>query len=247
VFPAVLAFFVRRHTQESQIWLDAGKRLTARESFKQLFAERPKIVLTCVAFTAAAMCGYWGLFTWIPNYLASPVAQGGRGLDILSSTAWLSAMPIGAAAGFVSFGYVADKIGRRPTFIVYFLAAAACVPVFVLIESPTLMFVFGAVMALFGTGFYSGFGPTFAELFPTEIRAFAQGFIYNIGRATSALAPLMIGLLSTSVGVGLAMASAASFYLIAAVIVLFFLPETRGRELTGVADSGTQVDLGKLK
>ncbi|MEC4630737.1 MFS transporter, partial [Bacillus safensis] len=76
---------------------------------------------------------------------------------------------------FISFGYVADRIGRRWAFITYFAIAAACVPIFILITNETLMLVFGAVTALFGTGFYSGFGPTLAELFPTEIRAFAQG------------------------------------------------------------------------
>jgi len=236
--PALLAFWVRRETKESEVWLHAEKRLGAVQSAKLLIGHRPKILAVCLAFTAAAMCGYWGLFTWIPNYLASPVAQGGRGMGVISSTTWIIVMQVGAAAGFISFGYVADRIGRRNAFLAYFLGAVVCVPVFLLIENSGAMLAFGAIMALVGTGFYSGFGPTFAELFPTEIRAFAQGFIYNTGRATSALAPAMVGFLANSYGVGLAMVGTAGFYLLAAIIVFFFLPETRGRELESAADTG---------
>lgn len=231
VFPAVLAIWVRRETKESKIWLDAGTRLGALASLRQLFTRQPRAVAVCLSFTAAAMCGYWGLFTWIPNYLASPVDEGGRGMNMLSSTTWIIVMQIGAAAGFISFGYVADRIGRRNAFIVYFGAAVICIPIFLTLTAPAVVFAFGPVMALFGTGFYSGFGPTFAELFPTEIRAFAQGFIYNAGRAASALVPAMVGFMAHSAGVGAAMMGTALFYLLAAAIVFFFLPETRGREL----------------
>lgn len=241
VFPAILAFWVRREAKEPEIWLQAGERLGIVATLRMLFTRYPKPTAVCLAFTATAMCGYWGLFTWIPNYLASPVDEGGRGMDMLTSTTWIVVMQIGAAAGFVSFGYVADRIGRRNTFVLYFLAAVLSIPIFLMLDNPAVVFAFGPVMALFGTGFYSGFGPTFAELFPTEIRAFAQGFIYNAGRATSALAPAMVGFLATTSGVGMAMMGTALFYLLAAVIVFFFLPETRGRELeTGTAPTSAQ-------
>ncbi|KAA9155273.1 MFS transporter [Amycolatopsis acidicola] len=239
VLPAFAALWIRRATQESEVWLNAKTRLSAGQSIKRLFSVNPKAVVVCLAFTAAAMFGYWGLFTWIPNYLASPAAEGGRGMGILSSTTWIIVMQVGAAAGFISFGYVADKLGRRWAFVLYFVAAALCVPVFTLIGNETLMLVFGAVMALFGTGFYSGFGPTLAELFPTEIRAFAQGFIYNTGRATSAIAPAVVGLLSTRFGVGMALTGTAAFYVLAALIVLLFLPETKGQELHTMSSSST--------
>ncbi|MBK1787949.1 MFS transporter [Prauserella cavernicola] len=232
ILPAIVAFWIRRATRESEMWLEAGERLSAKQSIKQLFSANPKAVVVCIGFTALAMCGYWGLFTWIPNYLGSPVDEGGRGMGILSSTTWIIVMQVGAAAGFISFGYVADRIGRRWAFILYFTAAALCVPVFILIENEVLMLVFGAVMSLFGTGFYSGFGPTLAELFPTEIRAFAQGFIYNTGRAASALAPMLVGVMATNLGVGMALTGTAGFYLLAAIVVLLFLPETKGQELT---------------
>ncbi|MCU1561616.1 MFS transporter [Mycetocola sp.] len=230
VIPALFAFWVRYNTEEPEIWKKT-ERVSAKGAVKKLFAEHPKAVFTCLGFTAAASCGYWGLFTWIPSYLASPVADGGQGLDLLKSTTWIILMQVGAAAGFVSFGYISDRIGRRKSFISFFIAAATMVPVFMLVKGDVPVIIFGALMAFVGTGFYSGFGPTFAELFPTEIRAFAQGFIYNTGRAISALAPAMVGFLLIAFGPAVALGSTAVFYLVAAILVFCFLPETRGKAL----------------
>jgi MFS family permease len=230
VIPALLAFWVRHNTEEPEIWKKA-QRVSAKGAVKKLFAEHPKAVLACLGFTAAASCGYWGLFTWIPSYLSTSVADGGQGLDLLKSTTWIIIMQVGAAAGFISFGYISDKIGRRKTFISFFIAAAVMVPLFLLVKGDVSVIIFGAVMAFVGTGFYSGFGPTFAELFPTEIRAFAQGFIYNTGRAISAVAPALVGFLLIAFGPAVALGSTAGFYLLAAVLVFFFLPETRGKML----------------
>jgi MFS family permease len=231
IAPALLAFWIRRHAPEPEIWKQQTKRLTLGETFKMLSTEHGRSTAVGFAFTAAAMCGYWGLFTWIPTWLATPVSAGGPGLDLVKSTTWIVIMQVGAAFGFVSFGYVADALGRKAAFIIYFLLSALCVPIYTLISTPTLLLVFGPVVAFFGTGFYSGFAPTFAELFPTNVRATAQGFIYNAGRAVSALAPAAVGFLATSFGLSGALAFTAGFFVLAGLIVLIFLPETKGAEL----------------
>lgn len=229
--PALLAFWIRRHTPEPQIWKQQTERLTLGGTIRALVGEHGRNTAIGFAFTAAAMCGYWGLFTWIPTWLATPVSAGGPGLDLVKSTTWIVVMQVGAACGFVSFGYVADWIGRKWAFIAYFVLSALAVPIYTVIESQTMLLVFGPVVAFFGTGFYSGFAPTFAELFPTRVRATAQGFIYNAGRAVSALAPAAVGFLANSYGLGGALAVTAGFFLLAGAIVLVFLPETKGAEL----------------
>ncbi len=231
IAPALLAFWIRRHTPEPEIWKQQTRRLTFVETVKTLSGEHGRSTLVCFAFTAAAMCGYWGLFTWIPTWLATPVANGGPGLDLVKSTTWIVVMQVGAALGFISFGYVADSLGRKVAFIVYFVLSAIAVPAYTMISSPTVLLAFGPVVAFFGTGFYSGFAPTFAELFPTNVRATAQGFIYNAGRAVSALAPMMVGFLSAGYGLSGALAFTAGFFLLAGLIVLIFLPETKGAKL----------------
>jgi MFS family permease len=231
LLPALFAFWVRRHTRESDIWLKQTQRLSVVQTATVMFGEHRRNTIVCLAFTAAAMCGYWGLFTWIPAYLSTPVGDGGPGFDLIRSTTWIVVMQVGAALGFICFGYIADRMGRRRAFMLFFICSAIAVPAYVMVKSPTVLLMFGPVVAFFGTGFYSGFAPTFAELFPTSIRATAQGFIYNTGRATSALAPALVGLLSTGNNVGTALGATAVFFALAAIIVFFFLPETRGEEL----------------
>ncbi|WP_199488722.1 MFS transporter [Tardiphaga sp. OK245] len=231
IAPAMLAFWIRRHTPEPEIWKQQSERLSIGATFRMLFGEHGRSTLVGFAFTSAAMCGYWGLFTWIPTWLATPVANGGPGLDLVKSTTWIIVMQVGAALGFVSFGYVADWLGRKAAFILYFMLSALAVPFYTQMTTPTALLIFGPIVAFVGTGFYSGFAPTFAELFPTNVRATAQGFIYNSGRAVSALAPAAVGFLATSFGLGGALACTAGFYVLAGLIVLFFLRETKGAAL----------------
>jgi len=231
VFPAFLAFWIRKHTPESQIWVEQKERLTFVETLRSLFGEHARNTIIGLAFTSAAMCGYWGLFTWVPTYLATPQSAGGQGLDLVKSTTWIVIMQVGAALGFILFGYIADWIGRKAAFIIFFFGSALVVPLYTMISSTTVLLLFGPLVAFLGTGFYSGFAPTFAELFPTQIRATAQGFIYNVGRASSALAPAMVGFLSTGYGIAGALAFTAGFFALAGIIVLLFLPETKGAQL----------------
>ena len=67
-----------------------------------------------------------------------------------------------------------------------------------------MLLALGPFIAFFGTGHYSGFGPLTAEIYPTTIRATAQGFTYNAGRLASAAAPFVIGSLAASRGFGAA-------------------------------------------
>jgi MFS family permease len=176
------------------------------------------------------MFGYWGLFTWIPAYLALPVEQGGRGLDLFQTTTWLIVMGLGTWLGYVLFGFAADAFGRRKSYVVYLLVAAALVPVYGMATSPTWLLILGPFVAFFGTGFFSGFSALAAELFPTEVRATAMGVSYNIGRGFSAIAPFVVGALATSYGLGSAFfLQAAAFF--AAALLALVLPETRGKVL----------------
>ena len=59
-----------------------------------------------------------------------------------------------------------------------------------------MLLLLGPFVAFFATGYFSGFGAVTAEIYPTDIRATAQGFTYNLGRIASAAAPLTVGTLA---------------------------------------------------
>src|SRR4029077_15630179 len=101
-----------------------------------------------------------------------------------------------------SFGLFADRFGRLRSYGAYLVVASVLVPFYGFVSSPALLLALGPLVAFFGTGYYSGFGPIAAELFPTEVRATAMGIAYNVGRGASAIAPYVIGALAVRYGLG---------------------------------------------
>ena len=187
--------------------------------------------LILLALNFFGLFAWWGLFTWIPPYLSLPVEQGGRGFSQLGATSFLVFLNLaGMFPGYISFGFVADRIGRRLAFFVYLFAAALCVPLYALARRPSAILLLGAVVAFFGTGFFTGSGIVGAELFPTRIRARALGFTYNGARMLSSIAPYVIGALSLHRGLSGAFFVCSIGFLLAAFTALL-LPETRGRTL----------------
>ena len=230
VAPALLAWWVRRTVPEPEIWRRAER--DARLGFTALF--RPPLVRNVAVATTLTSCllfAYWGLFTWIPAYLASPVTSGGAGMGVVRSVGWIVPMQIGAFFGYVLFGVLADRFGRRPVFLTFVLAAAVLVPVYgQMATQPAALMALGPLIGFFGHGYFSLFGAMLAELFPSSVRATAQGFCYNFGRAASALAPFIIGALADRHGIGSALALTSAFFVAAGGLILL-LPETRGEEL----------------
>ena len=229
ILPALLVLWIRRDVPESEVWLEKGR--PGPGALRVLL--RPDIRrngLLATAMNALGMFGYWGLFTWIPAYLALPVEQGGRGLDLFQTTAWLVVMGVGKWLGYVLFGFAADAFGRRRSYVVYLLVAAALVPLYGLATRPSMLLLLGPFVAFFGTGFFSGFSALAAELFPTEVRATAMGVSYNIGRGLSAAAPFVVGALATRYSLGSAFFLLAFAFFLAALLALA-LPETRGKVL----------------
>jgi MFS family permease len=174
---------------------------------------------------------WWGLFSWIPPYLALPIAKGGRGFGLMQTTTLLVTLNlVGMFPGYITFGWVAEKFGRRKAFVFYLLCAAILVPIYAAARSPWTIMVLGAMVAFFGSGFFSGSGLIGSELFPTRVRSRALGFTYNGARTLSALAPYTIGRLAQARDLSWAFSFCAVAFLMA-MFMAMFLPETKGKTL----------------
>ena len=97
-------------------------------------------------------------------------------------------------------------------------------------REPWVLLILGAVLAFFGTGFFSGSGLIGSEIFPTRLRARALGFTYNGARTLSSLAPFVIGYFGERHGLSVAFYLSAAAFLLASVTATQ-LPETVGKEL----------------
>lgn len=233
IAPAFLLVWIRRGLREPSEW--AARPKSERGGLRALGAlARPPLAQRALIGTALAGCllfAYWGLFTWMPAFLASPAERGGAGLGVVRSTTWIVAMQVGAFLGYTSFGFLADRIGRRPAFIAFVLGAAILVPVYGLsARSATTLLILAPLVGFFGHGYFSVFGAMLAELFPLSVRGAAVGACYNLGRAASALAPWTVGALAKDRGLGAALALTAALYIVGAALVML-LPETRAKEI----------------
>jgi MFS family permease len=246
ILPALLTWWIRRSVDEPELWLrrtDAAPGLPGapgaegapgapgavgalRGAMRGLWPLTAALTL----MNGATMFAWWGLNLWIPAYLSLPVAQGGIGLSTVVMSAFVVAMQVGMWFGYVTFGFVSDRFGRKPTYVVYLLAAAVLVFAYGMVRTPGALLALGPFVAFFGTGYFSGFGAITAEIYPTSIRATAQGFTYNIGRLASASAPFVVGAMAQESGFGAAFTMTALAYLTAAAF-WWFIPETRGRVL----------------
>src|SRR5581483_10332846 len=172
-------------------------------------------VLACM--NACTLFGWWGLNTWVPAYLVLPPAQGGVGLSTMGTSGIVFITQVGMLLGYVSFGYFSDAVGRRRAYVLFLIVASVLLPIYGFQRNPIVLLVLGPFVAFFGTGFFSGYGPLTAEIFPTPIRATAQGLTYNVGRIASAAAPFLVGSLAASRGFGAAFAVTGASFLVAAV------------------------------
>jgi predicted MFS family arabinose efflux permease len=216
--PAVFTWWIRRSVPESPQW-----KRPERSPFGELL--RPPLrgrVLVLCALCCCLLFGYWGVFTWLPAYLSTPVERGGAGLSIVRSSAWILPMQVGAFLGYVSFGFLADRLGRRPAFLLFVLSTAVLVPIYGLAgRSATILLAIGPLLGFFGHGYFSVIGSLAAEMFPPSVRNTAQGFCYNAGRGLAGFAPATVGALADRNGIGAALTVTSIFFVAGAAVMVW--------------------------
>ena len=215
--PAAFTWWLRRSIPESPQWTRPEK-----PPFAELL--RPPLRRRLLVLTALCCCllfGYWGVFTWLPAYLSTPVERGGAGLSIVRSSAWILPMQAGAFLGYISFGFLADRLGRRPAFLLFVLSTAVLAPVYGLAgRSPATLLAIGPLLGFFGHGYFSVIGSLAAEMFPPRVRNTAQGFCYNAGRGLAGFAPATVGALADRHGIGAALAVTSVFFVAGAAVMV---------------------------
>lgn len=238
VLPALFTLWIRRKVKEPEAW--TRRKVVAKgagHAFGVLFGPefRGRTILATL-LSACVQFANWGLFFWLPGFLARPVEQGGAGMSIVRSAGWIIPVQIGAYIGYNSFGFISEKLGRRRTFVAYLVTAAILVPLYgQLGRSPGILMALGPLLGFVGYGYFSLFGSFLAELFPTDIRATGQGLTYNLGRGLGAMAPYTIGYVATlpNVGIGSALALTSAFFLAGAVLIMFFAERSKAELSAG--------------
>jgi MFS family permease len=246
--PALLAIVIRAFLKEPQKWREAtmDQAMGARFSkLGELFSDarwRYRAFIGLV-IAASGVIGLWGIgffaFDLIRFVLNQTIDDAGLVNRWVATASVL--MNIGAFFGIYMYGPLSERIGRRPTFMLCFvIAAAATLLVFsqfgrfngandIYWMMPMLGF---CILSLFG-----GFAVYLPELFPTRLRSTGTSFCYNVGRYVAAAGPALLGLLQAHFQAqgftepmrpaGMLLCSVFAIGLVAT----FFAPETKGQPL----------------
>jgi MFS family permease len=193
---------------------------------------RHTLVGSTLAFVA--VFGLWGATNWTPMLVSSmPDVQGFSAGDLAARVSYaMMALNAGAIWGYLGFGPLAERLGRRPVFALMCLGSLIMLPVTFLVprDYPQLLLLL-PVLGFFNNGIFSGFPIYLPELYPTRLRATGAGFCFNAGRVLASAGPLVTGSLVAMFGtVGRAVSAIALIYVVG-LLVLLVAPETRGRPL----------------
>ena len=252
VLPALLTLWIRRAIPESELWEDVNKKRIAAINLQKngnelndeqsklakftlvdLFTDKSLRKQTIVIFlmSLTTTVGFWGISTWVPPFIASIAGASGKLAPQWASYAGM-AYTAGSVTGYIAFGFLADKFGRKPVTIIFFLISLIMTPVFFfLTKDLTWLLMLAFITAAFANGQYTWMPVWIPELYPTRIRATALAFAFNAPRFIAFLGPLLAGSMIVAFGgFGKAAMVLASIYILG-ILVTPMLRETKGQSL----------------
>ena len=234
IFPAFVAWYLRVRLHEPEIFSQKQTELSTQKisklkSFKLLVKDKAttKVSLGIVVLTSVQNFGYYGIMIWMPNFLSKQL-----GFSLTKSGLWTAVTVCGMMAGIWIFGRLADRIGRKPSFLLFQLGAVISIITYSQLTDPTAMLVAGAFLGMFVNGMMGGYGALMAEAYPTEARATAQNVLFNLGRAVGGFGPVVVGAVVSAYSFSIAIAFLAVIYVIDMVATVFLVPELKGKELS---------------
>ncbi|MHB8481759.1 MAG: MFS transporter [Nitrospiria bacterium] len=252
VLPALVTLLIRFTIRETEPWIaikEHREKLLKKVrsvhpsekeqelltfSLKRLFHKnlrRETFIGSTLAFVA--VFGLWGATNWTPTLVRQLLTS--QNLDAPAVNRYVSyavmSLNGGSLIGYLAFGPMADRIGRRFTFFLMCLGSFIMLPVtFLTPKEYVVVLWLLPVLGFFNNGIFSGFPIYLPELYPTSIRATGAGFCFNIGRTLASTGPFITGYLGTLFEPGKAVSLIGSVYLLG-MVILPFAPETKGKPL----------------
>ena len=234
--PAGLVFWIRRFVEEPDISQRRAERAGLMHIFSALKPPYLDTTWRVAMMVAGAQGGSYALTIWLPTYLKTV-----RHISSVGTGSYLMVLILGAFFGFVSGAYLADGIGRKPTFMLSAIVSVilTIVYLFAPISNDWILLV-GFLLGYVSLVMFSPMGSFMTELYPTAVRGVGQGFCYNAGRGIGALFPALVGFLAAKLGLGTAIAvfSLGAYGIM--IIALLLLPETRGRSLMSLEQTAAE-------
>ena len=235
LIPLAIVVYLRRNLRETRAFVAARDEHRLQSSFWPRVGALHRRTL----IKAVALVGAFGLVQTSGFYYASDLAQNTYGWSGRFTLIVITAGVFGIV-GFFLGGHVSDRVGRKPMVLLANVLAVA-----------GTILIFTGQRGLFVPGFYldAAAGACFvtvtlayvAELFPTELRATLSSVVIACQVAAGSLGLALLGALSGVVSISLAMMILGGS-LLASLLLLRHLPETRGRDLIHLGPPNLEPD-----
>lgn len=256
--PAFLCVFIQIRLREPDKWIKArdasmvsGKVMG---SYRSLLGEARwrKSALLGMLLCISGIIGLWGIGFFSFELVGDVITLSLRDknlpeADIAGEAGkWKAINGVvqntGSFFGMVAFAWLAEKIGRRPSFVIAFVGALVATWGFFALFSGVQDIWMSAVMGFFQLALFGGFAIYLPELFPTRLRSTGTSFCYNVGRFLAASGPFTMGRLNAALADGAETAEAKlaafretcqwmSLIFLVGLVAVAFLPETKDQPL----------------
>ncbi|HBN75124.1 MAG TPA: MFS transporter [Planctomycetaceae bacterium] len=240
IIPALLILWVRASVKETDTWKTGRTTETKRQwgSYRDLLLN-PRWATRAILGMLLAAVGlgtFWSVTVAGQDLALGRLLADGVSKEQASSTAKFAygiVQATGGGLGLLAFGPLCAKFGRKPTFIIFQALALIIVPIVCFVpQSYTQLLILLPVFGFLTLGIHSGYAVYFPELFPTHLRATGTSFCFNGGRLMAVPVLLFSGQLKAMENVGLHWAvTGLSMLFLLGILIICFLPETRGQEL----------------
>lgn len=222
VLPIFMVLYIRRDLKEPEAFHDNQKeQKTSR--LADLFTTK-ELTLQTIGLSimvTVQIAGYFGLMNWLPS-----IMQQRLNLSVSGSSLWMVCTILGMSLGMLTFGTIMDKIGPQIAFAIFLLFSSVSVYLLILATNKFTLVAAAMIVGYFINGMYGGYGAIISSLYPTTIRATANNFIMNLGRAIGGFSSILIGFLIDHYSLTAVMLFLTIIYLISLAVVLL-LPGMR--------------------
>ncbi len=257
--PAFMCVFLQMRLKEPEKWVAAKAASKASGvqfgSYSGLFGHPiwRKHALTGMFLCVAGVVGLWGVGFFSPELVGDVLDKSLRAKG-MSDTQIAAEKPVwtginmiiqnaGAFLGMLSFTWFTQKVGRKKAFAVGFICAFLSTVLFWQQFNDMSDMWMSFLMGFCQLALFAGFAIYLPELFPLRLRSTGTSFCYNVGRFIAASGPFTLGALQASLAKGAGTnadlkiqafrnaASLISIVFLVGLIVVFLLPETKGKPL----------------
>lgn len=238
ILPALLVIPIVSILREPEAWKSAKTASAEGRSspigspfdlFRNPKWRRNTLVGLCLG--VSGMIGLWGIGFFSPELISTALAgQPQMVIDQVRAKA-TALQDVGAFLGMFAFTFVATYFSRRLAFLLSFiLCLGLTIFVFNSLGSATDAYWMLPMMGFAQLAVFAGYSIYFPELYPTRLRGTGVGFCYNTVRYLAAPAPILLGYLSTGLGIRTA-ALLMSFIYVLGMVALIWAPETKDQPL----------------